>query len=123
MPRKANNTAANGIMPRLRVVHGDEIALGPGKVRLLELVNSTGSIAQAAKQMGMSYMRAWTLIRTMNRCFRAPLVVSVRGGTKGGGAQVTDAGREALALYQSMERQFVAAADDSWKRLSSMLAD
>jgi len=77
---KTPSTRFLAIQPRLRVRAGDEIALGPGKVELLGFVRETGSIAEAAKQMGMSYMRAWTLIKTMNACFKEPLVEAVRGG-------------------------------------------
>jgi len=62
----------------MRVLCGDDIALGPGKVDLLALIGETGSIREAAERMGMSYMRAWTLIKTMNACFREPLVVASR---------------------------------------------
>src|SRR5580693_8228 len=83
----------NEVRPRLRVVSGRDIALGPGKVELLELLGSTGSIMEAARQMGMSYMRAWTLIRTMNQCFKEPVIRAVRGGREGGGARLTKTGR------------------------------
>ena len=66
--------------PRMRVTCGEEIALGPGKVDLLALVAETGSIREAAERMGMSYMRAWKLIKTMNACFKEPLVEAVRAG-------------------------------------------
>jgi len=77
------------VEPRLRVRLGDEIALGPGKVELLGRIQQTGSITQAARQMGMSYMRAWKLIQTMNHCFKEPVVVAVRGGQQKGGAGLT----------------------------------
>ena len=64
----------------MRVLCGDDIALGPGKVDLLALIGETGSIREAAERMGMSYMRAWTLIKTVNACFREPLVMASRGG-------------------------------------------
>ena len=64
-----------------------DIALGPGKVDLLTLIKKTGSIREAAERMHMSYMRAWTLIKTMNACFKEPLVEAVRGGKEGGGAE------------------------------------
>ncbi len=54
---------------RLRITSGDDIAVGPGKVDLLEAIASTGSITAAARQLGMSYRRAWLLVDTMNRCF------------------------------------------------------
>src|SRR6185436_1216131 len=97
------------IRPRLRVNHGEAIALGPGKVDLLRLVAETCSIREAAEVMHMSYMRAWTLIKTMNACFKAPLVEAVRGGKAGGGAQLTETGHKALRLYQQMEADCLGA--------------
>jgi molybdate transport system regulatory protein len=101
-----------------------EIALGPGKVELLEAVHATGSITEAAEQMGMSYMRAWTLIRTMNRCFKDPLVNTVRGGREGGGgAELTPTGRQALFLYQKMNSKYHVAVRKDWARLQKLLRD
>lgn len=92
-------------VPRLRVMLGREIALGPGKADLLELIGEHGSIAEAARLLGMSYMRAWNLVRTMNACFRKPLVEAARGGQGRGGARLTPAGMRALELYRSMEEK------------------
>ena len=111
------------VQSRLRVTWGESIALGPGKAELLELVAQTGSIAEAAKRMDMSYMRAWTLIRTMNGCFKEPLVDSVRGGSKGGGATLTASGREVLSLYRQMERDCEKASLNVWPSLSKLLKD
>src|SRR5690349_18426367 len=97
------------LKPRLRVTCGDDIALGPGKMELLALLVETGSLKEAARRMDMSYMRAWTLIKTMEKCFREPVVVAERGGKSGGGMKVTPAGRLALALYQEMEAKAVKA--------------
>ena len=119
---KTKSTRVLALQPRLRVRVGDEIALGPGKVELLELVQQTGSITEASKKMGMSYMRAWTLIRTMNNCFKQPLVIAVRGGSKGGGgAKLTETGSEALALYHQMSEQCFEVAQPVWKRLRVLL--
>src|SRR5262245_53607025 len=106
---------------RLRIVCGEDIALGPGKVDLLALVAQTGSIREAAERMHMSYMRAWTLIRTMNRCFKSPLVEAVRGGKQGGGARLTETGRKALEFYRRMEEQSYAAAKATWTELQGLL--
>jgi molybdate transport system regulatory protein len=105
----------------MRVLCGEDIALGPGKVDLLALVGETGSIREAAERMGMSYMRAWKLIKTMNACFRAPLVEAVRGGRAHGGATLTTTGRKALALYQQMEVDCLKAAKRRWKELTPLL--
>ena len=72
------------IVPRIRVVFGRNIALGPGKAELLEHIVRTGCLRKAAAAMKMSYMRAWMLVQTMNRCFKKPVVVTKRGGAKGG---------------------------------------
>lgn len=91
------------IVPRIRVVFGRDIALGPGKVDLLEHIARTGSLRKAATAMDMSYMRAWTLVKTMNRCFKMPVVATTRGGADGGSALLTDTGKRALNLYRRME--------------------
>jgi molybdate transport system regulatory protein len=93
----------NGPNPRLRILLGRSIAIGPGKAELLHLIDSTGSISAAAREMGMSYRRAWTLVETMNNAFHEPLVAAATGGKGGGGAQVTPFGHEALKRYRAME--------------------
>jgi molybdate transport system regulatory protein len=111
------------LQPRLRVRVGGDIALGPGKVELLQLVQQTGSITEAAKTMEISYMRAWTLIRTMNRCFRKPLVIATRGGNKGGGgASLTETGQKALALYEQMNARCIEINQPDWRKLQKLLS-
>jgi molybdate transport system regulatory protein len=88
---------------RLRVVLEPDIAIGPGKADLLDGVRETGSIAAAGRRMGMSYKRAWYLLDTMNRCFKAPLVEASKGGRAGGGARLTPLGERVLASYRRME--------------------
>jgi molybdate transport system regulatory protein len=109
------------LQARFRIRSGNDIALGPGKVQLLEFIHRTGSITDAAKQMGMSYMRAWTLIRTSNRCFKTPLVVTTRGGQEGGGAKLTDTGLRALKYYQEMDKAGLRAAARHWRLLRGLL--
>jgi molybdate transport system regulatory protein len=92
-----------------RIYLGDEIALGPGKAELLRHIAETGSISEAARRMEMSYNRAWLLVRTMNRCFKEPLVLATRGGEQHGGAQLSKMGKEVLKLYERLESKFLAA--------------
>lgn len=84
--------------------------LGPGKVRLLELIGAEGSISAAARQMGMSYRRAWLLIEESNGLFAAPLVESSAGGAGGGGARLTALGAAVIAAYRDIEREAGAMA-------------
>lgn len=90
---------------RLRIYCGTEAAFGPGRADLLERIEGTESIAQAARDMGMSYMKAWKLIQSMNRCFRGPLLAVRRGGKSGGTARLTPVGQQVLALYRRMEQE------------------
>jgi len=120
MPR--NDKTKPCIRPRLRIVAGKIIAFGPGKAELLEALETTGSITRAADKLGMSYMRAWTLIRTMNRCFSRPLVDAVRGGMRGGGgACLTPTGRQVLQLYRQMDDKSLEAIQPQWRKLQKLL--
>ena len=94
---------ADGPQLKLRIVFGEGAMLGPGKVLLLEHIRDSGSIAAAGRMMGMSYKRAWSLVEEMNRVFRAPVVLSMRGGAQGGGAQLTETGAAVLAHYQKLQ--------------------
>jgi molybdate transport system regulatory protein len=94
---------------RLRFSRGDDIAVGPGKVDLLEAIEASGSISGAARSLGMSYRRAWLLVDTMNRCFRAPLVEAEAGGKRGGGARLTRLGAEVIERYRRIERDAARA--------------
>ena len=104
---------------RLRVFFGADGKLGPGKADLLDLIRETGSISAAGRRMGMSYKRAWTLIEELNAMFNAPLVQSVRGGAKGGGAQLTETGDRVLAHYRALER---AASEGGRSDLDALVA-
>src|ERR1051325_306102 len=114
LPAKRNKLV---LRPRIRATRGDLIVLGPGKADLLAAIAKTGSIRSAAESTGMSYMRAWWLVRTMNSAFRAPLVERTRGGSAHGGAQLTKLGARVLALYQEMERLALKAIAPVWRRV------
>src|SRR2546427_6065037 len=106
--------------PRWRLTRAGEIALGPGKVDLLEAIGRSGSISAAARSLGMSYRRAWMLVETMNRCFVGPLVVTSKW--RGRGASLSDRGREVLALYRALERDSRRASRKTLRRLLSLVS-
>ena len=93
----------------LRVLAGDFPAMGPGRARLIGFIESTGSISAAAREMGMSYRRAWQLVEAINASFNEPVVVTAVGGKRGGGAVVTDFGRRMVEAYCQMESKASAA--------------
>ena len=94
---------------RIRIALGEHIAIGQGKADLLEAIHRTGSISAAARELDMSYRKAWLLVDEMNQCFRTPVVVAAKGGTRGGGAQVTPLGEEALARFREIQAKASAA--------------
>jgi molybdate transport system regulatory protein len=88
----------------VRIDLGEARRLGPGKIRLLELIMEKGSIAAAARGMGMSYRRAWLLTEEVNALFGVPLVSANAGGAKGGAAAVSLLGQEIVKSYRDVER-------------------
>ena len=106
----------------LRLDFGGVRSLGPGKVRLLELIEETGSISAAGRALKMSYRQAWLLIDELNRMFREPLVTAQIGGGGGGGAAVTKAGASVIRAYRDMERRAAAASSTDMRALSRLLA-
>jgi molybdate transport system regulatory protein len=82
----------------------DSGSLGPGKIRLLELVADAGSIRKAAAGMRMSYRKAWLLLKALEETFGGPLVGTSTGGKAGGGARLTPLGRLVVSRYRSLEK-------------------
>jgi molybdate transport system regulatory protein len=107
---------------RLRIRRGDDIAIGPGKIELLEAIAGTGSIAAAARTLGMSYRRAWLLVDEMNRCFSRPVVEAVTGGSKGGGAALTATAQDIIHRYRTIEKTALEAAADDLLALKKLIA-
>ena len=95
--------------------------IGPGKAALLRLISETHSISESARQMKMSYKRAWQLIEAMNVCFREPLVESMTGGSKGGGSQLSRVGKQVLALYNAIYAKSLKSGSRELRRLHGLL--
>ncbi len=108
---------------RIRLVFDDGAMIGPGKADLMELIRETGSIAAAGRRLGMSYKRAWMLVETLNDTFAAPLVESHRGGPGFGGAVLTEAGEQALALYRRLQAKAAQATAGEAAALKRMRRD
>ena len=106
---------------KIRISHGKNTAMGPGKADLLQAIIDTGSISSAAKSMHMSYKRAWQLVDAMNSCFQVPLVETAMGGVHGGGAKVTEFGVEMLATYRALIAKTESAASDELAKINAHL--
>jgi molybdate transport system regulatory protein len=85
--------------------------IGPGKIALLEKIAETGSISAAARAMSMSYKRGWDLVDETSRLIGRPVAVTRAGGARGGGAKLTEAGRDLVHRYRAIEKAAAAAAE------------
>lgn len=81
---------------------------GPGRLELLKEIERCGSIASAAKSMGMSYKKAWVMVEEMNARGSQPYVLTQKGGTKGGGTQITATGRRVMEEYDILVARLTA---------------
>lgn len=108
---------------RLRIYFDERLQLGPGKADLLEQIAALGSISAAGRAMGMSYRRAWALVDEMNTAFRDPVVSSSRGGASGGGASLTDSGKQVLDHYRRLQRIVAKHGDAEIGAIHAMLRD
>ena len=103
---------------RLRIYAKDEAFLGRGPVQLLENIQQHGSITKGAEAMEMSYRKAWQLVENMNKIAGQPLVIKRLGGKEGGGAEVTPAGKEAIATFYEFEKELDAFLAKKSKEMS-----
>ena len=78
---------------------------GENRIRLLEAVDTHGSITRAARALPMSYKCAWDAIDAMNNLSEQALVERSAGGRQGGGTRLTDAGRRLIATFRALEHE------------------
>lgn len=109
------------LVPKIRILVGAVVAIGPGKADLLQAIADHGSISAAARGMAMSYRRAWLLVEGMNNAFRRPLVETLTGGDGGGGARLTETGKEVLRRYRAMEAKAARSVAFDLRGFSGLL--
>ena len=102
---------------RMRIYRDESIAIGPGKISLLEAIAETGSISAAARNLDMSYRRAWALVEEVNAALAHPAVLKAPGG-----AQLTPVGEKLIKHYRSIESSARLAAAPDIAALTRLLA-
>lgn len=91
---------------------------GPGPVELLQLIEETGSINQAAKKMGMSYKKAWEIVNRLNEKVGSPLVITATGGEKGGGSTISEEAKQMIEWYLSLREKFKKFMENETAKLT-----
>ena len=98
---------------------GGEHFFGPGPVELLERIAATGSISMAAKEMNMSYKKAWELVNRLNAQTTQPVVIPKAGGEKGGGSTITAEAMELIEYHRLLREKFAAFLENETKVLKT----
>jgi molybdate transport system regulatory protein len=107
---------------RVRVDFNAASSIGPGKIALLEAIARSGSLSQAARNLGMSYRRAWLLISSLNGMFSKTVANATTGGSGGGGMQLTPFGESLIKSYRKLERDVEKQAAIQLRSLSQDVA-
>ena len=113
-----NSDATYKISGKLWIECNGKKFFGPGPVELLVLIDQTGSINRAAKEMNMSYKKAWEIINALNELVVHPLVITQSGGEKGGGSVVTEEARKLIAYHKQLRERFEAFLQKETAELS-----
>ncbi len=106
---------------RVWIERDGQTFLGCGRITLLQRIKEHGSISQAARSMGMGYRHAWRLVDSMNHNAPVPLVLTQRGGKRGGGATLTPEGEAVIDLFYDLLKRFQEHMDDESKWLDDRL--
>jgi molybdate transport system regulatory protein len=105
---------------RFRIDFGPQNSVGPGKIALLEQIGRGCSLSQAARELNMSYLRAWQLLDSLNSCFRTPAAVSTIGGRRGGGTKLTPLGEQLIRVYRGFDEEIQQRAGTAFRWLNSL---
>jgi len=104
---------------RFRIDFAEHSSVGPGKICLLEAIRDAGSLSQGARNLGMSYRRAWLLVESLKQSFQQPVTMASTGGKDGGGMHITAFGDALIKNYRALERDFATLAE---RRLHPIIA-
>lgn len=108
------------IKSRIWIEVGDNVLVGEGRVRLLKQIDATGSLSKAAKSIGMSYKKAWTLIDAVNKSAKEAVVTTSVGGQKGGGTVITPYGKNLIQAFETINAKCWSFLDEEFKRLEGI---
>ena len=105
------------IKSKLWIEIDGEPVFGRGRRFLLEAIDKYGSINQAAKEINISYRKAWSYIKAMEERLGIVLVERHAGGRNGGGATLTNEARDFLGKYKELEEGIREIVDGRFKKI------
>lgn len=106
------------IKSKIWIETDDGILISEGRIQLLKLIESTGSLNKASKQMNISYQKAWKLIDASNKAAKEPLIATQVGGNKGGGTVLTPYGKSLIESYEKINVACWEFLDEQLKQYS-----
>jgi len=108
------------IKSRIWIETGDNVLLGEGRIRLLKAIDTEGSLSKAAKSIGMSYKKAWTLIDAVNKSAKEAVVTKTVGGLQGGGIIITPYGKKLINAFETINKNCWSFLDQQIKVLDKI---
>lgn len=111
------NYTVNG---KLWIQGSEGIFLGEGRIELLKAIHELGSISKASQEIGISYRKAWKLVKSMNESGPTPLVNQTSGGTKGGGTTLSDKGVKVIKVYDQLREEYEEFLDSKSKEYGAL---
>ncbi len=108
------------IKSRIWIELGDNVLVGEGRVKLLKAIEAEGSLSKAAKVIGMSYKKAWTLVDTVNKTAKEAVVTKTVGGQKGGGTVITPYGKRLIEAFETINKNCWIFLDQQLKELNGI---
>ena len=100
---------------KIKIEISKNFNIGPGKISLLESIITHGSISSAAKEMGMSYRKAWNLVKEINNASSKNIIITNTGGKGVGGTKISDDGITFIKAFRNIEKKTFKAAIDEQK--------
>ena len=94
------------------------LRIGEGRAKLLEEIENSGSISEAARKLEIPYRRAWGMIKDMNTNAKESLVIKEVGGKDGGRSILTEEGKRIVALFKKINKCFKEFSEDESSRIS-----
>ena len=108
------------IKSRIWIESENHVLLGEGRVQLLKAIETEGSLSKAAKALGLSYKKAWSLIDSVNKSAKKPVTINSTGGKGGGGAELTDYGKQLIAVFEEINKNCWDFLDEQIQKLDEL---